>query len=92
MQPCKSPVDLYNSENQKRFDMQAIYHTSLDEITVSFVENLKKQFANAKVDIVIKDYDETDYLNSSETNKRHLDEAIKEVEGQKLIVKNIDEL
>ena len=72
--------------------MQAIYHTSLDELTVSFIENLKKQFHNSKVDIVIKEADETDYLNKSATNKRYLEEAIAEVNAAKLIQKTPEEL
>ncbi len=65
--------------------MQVIYHTRINELTDSFIENLKKQFHNAKVDIFIKDYDDTDYLNSSKTNKEYLNEAIKEVENNKII-------
>jgi len=72
--------------------MQAIYHTSLDELTIGFIENIKKQFRNAKVDIVIRDMDETDYLNSSKKNKEHLEKAIEEVESSRLIKKTPDEL
>ena len=72
--------------------MQAIYHTSLNEITASFIENLKKQFNNSKVDIVIKDMDETDYLNKSSKNKKLLEEAISEVNSTKFIDKTPEEL
>lgn len=72
--------------------MQAIYHTSLDELTLSFLENIKKQFNHAKVDIVIRDMDETDYLNSSSKNKQYLQEAIKEVNELKTIRKTPEEL
>jgi len=72
--------------------MQAIYHTSVDELTMPFIENIKKQFQNAKVDIVIKDQDETDYLNSSSKNKQYLEEAIKEVNETKLINKTIEDI
>jgi hypothetical protein len=72
--------------------MQAIYHTSLDELTLSFLENIKKQFHHAKVDIVIRDMDETDYLNSSSKNKQYLQEAIKEVNELKTIRKTPEEL
>jgi len=34
--------------------MQAVYYTSVDELTIGFLEMLKKQFSNAKVDIVIR--------------------------------------
>ena len=65
--------------------MQAIYHTDVNELNIDFLNMLKKQFLNAKVDIVIKDMDETDYLNSSSKNKKLLDNAISEVEQSKLI-------
>lgn len=72
--------------------MQAIYHTSIDELTVSFIETLKQQFKNSKVDIVIKDMDETDYLNKSQKNRHFLEESIKEVEATTLINKTPKEL
>ena len=65
--------------------MQAIYHTDVNELNIDFLNMLKNQFLNAKVDIVIKDMDETDYLNSSSKNKKLLDNAISEVEQSKLI-------
>ncbi len=72
--------------------MEAFYHTNINELSLDFIEMLKKQFVNAKVDIVIRQNDETDYLNSSETNRRYLEEAIAEVESSQLIHKSIDEL
>ncbi len=72
--------------------MQAIYHVSLNEIDLNFINSIKKQFQNAKVDIVIKQMDETDYLNSSEKNRAYLQEAIKEVDESKFITKTIEEL
>ena len=72
--------------------MEAIYHTNINELSIDFIEMLKKQFTNAKVDIVIRENDETDYLNSSKTNRRYLEEAIRQVESSNLIHKNIDEL
>lgn len=72
--------------------MQAVYHTNVNELSLSFLEMLKKQFANAKVDIVIRHNDETDYLNSSEKNRELLEKAIQEVEQSKLISKDIEDL
>jgi len=60
--------------------VEAIYHTSINELSMEFLEMLKKQFVNAKVDIVVRQSDETDYLNSSMTNKKLLEDAIAEVE------------
>ncbi|HHE05860.1 MAG TPA: hypothetical protein ENK90_01915 [Epsilonproteobacteria bacterium] len=72
--------------------MQAVYHTNVNELSLSFLEMLKKQFANAKVDIIIRHNDETDYLNSSEKNRELLEKAIQEVEQSKLISKDIEDL
>jgi tRNA(Met) C34 N-acetyltransferase TmcA len=72
--------------------MQAIYHAEMNELTFSFIENLKKQFQNSKVEIVIKDMDETDYLNKSAKNKQYLDEAIQEVNSKNFISKAPEEL
>ncbi|SFV51076.1 hypothetical protein MNB_SV-6-1066 [hydrothermal vent metagenome] len=72
--------------------MEAIYHANINELSLDFIKMLQKQFANATIDIVIRQNDETDYLNSSNTNRKYLEEAILEVENSKLIDKSIDEL
>jgi hypothetical protein len=72
--------------------MHAIFHTNMDELNIHFLEMIKKQFAHAKVEIIIRDEDETDYLNSSPANRKHLEEAIKEVKESKLISKSEAEL
>ncbi|HIP61205.1 MAG TPA: hypothetical protein EYG98_01470 [Sulfurovum sp.] len=72
--------------------MQAIYHIDIDELNIDFFNMLKKQFSNAKLDIVIKEYNDTDYLNSSIANKNMLEEAISQVNEGNLIDKSIDEL
>ena len=72
--------------------MEAIYHTNINELSIDFLEMLKKQFSNAKVDIIVRENDDTDYLNSTHTNRKYLEEAMVEVENSKLIHKSIDEL
>ncbi len=72
--------------------MQAIYHITTNELTTSFIEYLKNQFQNHSIDIVIKERDETQYLNSSKINKQYLDEAIQEVSDAKFIQKTPQEL
>jgi len=72
--------------------MHAIYHTNINELTSEFIQNLKRQFANASVDIVIKSTDETDYLNSTAKNRALLEKSIKEVNAHNLVRKSVDEL
>jgi len=72
--------------------MLAIYHTTVSELNFDFIEYLKKQFKDYSIDIIVKEQDETSYLNSSKKNKRFLEEAIKEVNEAKLINKTPEEL
>ena len=72
--------------------MQAIYHTNINEFTVSFIKQLQKQFKNYSVDIIIKEQSDSDYLNSSKINKQYLNEAIQEVNETKFIQKTPEEL
>jgi len=72
--------------------MQAIYHTTTSELTIEFLEMIKKQFRDAKVDIIIKKFDDTDYLNSSPKNREILEKAISEVNKSKLTHKSLEEL
>ena len=72
--------------------MQAIYHTNTNELTADFIEHLKNQFQNCSIDIVVKERDDTEYLNSSKINKQYLEEAIQEVHDTKLIQKTPEEL
>ena len=72
--------------------MKATYYMKLDELTPEFINNLKKQFKNAFVEIFLKEMDETDYLNLSEKNRRLLEKSIKEIEENKIIIKSKEEL
>lgn len=72
--------------------MEAIYHTNVNELSIDFLEMIKKQFVNASVDIVIRESNDTDYLNSSIVNKKDLENAIAEVEQSKLINKSLEDL
>ena len=72
--------------------MEATYYFNINELNNDFLSMLKKQFSNAKAELVIRDLDETDYLNSSSANKKALENAIQEVSEAKLIHKSIDAL
>ena len=72
--------------------MQAVYHTNVDELTVSFLEYLKKQFKHSSVEILIKEQDDTEYLNNSKKNKSYLEEAITEVNSTQFIQKTPEDL
>lgn len=56
--------------------MQAVYHGQLDELSDHFIADLKKQFVNAQVDIVIREVDETP--DDQKANIAHLQKLIDE--------------
>ena len=56
--------------------MQAVYHGQLDELSDHFIADLKKQFVNAQVDIVIREADETS--DDQKANIAHLQKLIDE--------------
>jgi hypothetical protein len=45
-----------------------------------FIEKLKSLFPNQKVEIQVIESDATDYITSSEENKRRLDKALERIE------------
>lgn len=56
--------------------MHAVYHCNLDELSDQFIADLKKQFVNAKVDIVIREVDDTD--SAQQAHIAHLQALIDE--------------
>jgi antitoxin YefM len=62
--------------------MQAVYHLEMNELTDDFIKNLKAQFNSGVLDIVVSEYDDTDYLLASKKNEEMLDQSIREVENQ----------
>jgi antitoxin ParD1/3/4 len=72
--------------------MQAVYHCNMDELSNEFIAGLKKQFAHAKVDIVVHEMDETEYLNSHPVNRAQLHKAIEQVRLSNVIQKTPSEL
>lgn len=54
--------------------MRAVYHTNIDELTSEFLDSLKMQFKNAKVDIVVTDIDEKD--NNFKEKLKMFDELV----------------
>ena len=72
--------------------MRASFHMTLEELTPEFLNILKKQFKKAKIDILLRNFDETDYLNMSQKNKELLEKSIKEIENGNCIKKSLEEL
>jgi antitoxin YefM len=62
--------------------MQSTYRVRADELTDAFVQALKVTYKDKEIEIVVSDVvDDTDYLLSTQANKEHLLESIKEIES-----------
>lgn len=69
--------------------MQAIYHSTIEELDIQFLNMLKKQFLGAKVDIVILEKDEAidNYPTiSKEEAKKRVTQAVQEVKSDRAIL------
>jgi hypothetical protein len=72
--------------------MQAVFHVNTHELDMGFLTMLKEHFTGAKLDIVVHEKDETDYLNASQANRRHLEQAMHEIESGQVVTKTYDEI
>lgn len=73
--------------------MQSVYRLNAEELDYQFLESLKSLFKNKEIEIVVSEVDETAYLMSSAANRRHLLQAIKNIEqGTNLVTVDINEL
>jgi len=71
--------------------MVTTYKLDTRELESSFIDAIRTTYPNQRVEIEVRDeaeseWDETAYLNSTAANRKHLDEAMKNVaEGKNLI-------
>ena len=70
--------------------METTYRLNSKELGIEFVNSVKVSYPDRSIEITIREqedseFDETEYLNSSPANRKHLDKAIKEVEDGKII-------
>ncbi len=76
--------------------MSAVYRLKASELNHHFLEQIKAEFANKEIEIIISElseFDETEYLLQSESNKKKLLEAIDNVkQHQKLVEINLHDL
>ncbi len=70
--------------------MCATYHLNTDEIDQAFLEDLKATFGEKRIQIVVHEIGETEYLLKSDANRERLLTAKSNIEqGKNLVVVNL---
>ncbi|HEY9342216.1 MAG TPA: hypothetical protein VIQ23_11585 [Hanamia sp.] len=75
--------------------MDTLIKMNVDELNISFLDFIKQSFKGKKIAVHVyedEEMDETDYLLSTEANKKHLEKSIAEIESGKGINFTLDEL
>lgn len=73
--------------------MSAVYRLKASELDRNFLEEIKAIFGDKEIEIIIAEFDETEYLLKSESNKNKLLKAIENVkEKQSLVEVNLQDL
>jgi len=68
--------------------METIFKLKATELDSKFIETIKNLFKDSEIEISIKTIqDETEYLLSNPSNKKHLLDAIKDVKKNKNIIR-----
>lgn len=83
----------YNEMKEVR--MEASYRLKAEELSEAFLNGLKETYRNKEIEIFIqeREEDETEYLLSSEANRRHLERSKAAIEsGKGLVEVSIEEL
>ena len=73
--------------------MNITYRLHVNELSVELLNSIKAAFKDKTVEIIITDeMDETEYLLSTEANRKHLFDSIKELEEGKAVTFTVEEL
>ncbi|MGB3514794.1 MAG: hypothetical protein WBA93_37410 [Microcoleaceae cyanobacterium] len=73
--------------------MSTVYRLKANEINHHFLEEIQAKFGEKEIEIVVSEFDETDYILKSESNKNRLLKAINNVkERQNLVEVNLEDL
>lgn len=62
--------------------MSTVYRLKASELDSKFLEEIKKTFGDQEIEIIVSQFDETEYLFKSEVNKERLLKAIDNVKQQ----------
>lgn len=73
--------------------MTAVYKLNARELSEEVIKSIKEAFTDKDIEITVTDaLDETEYLLSTEANKKHLYRSIEELEQGKGIPMTLEEL
>jgi len=73
--------------------MTTTYHLNVNELSVELLNSIKAAFKDKTIDITVSEaIDETDYLLSSEANKKMLEESMQQLKDGKGITFTTEEL
>jgi len=73
--------------------MYTTYRLKANELNSRLLKSIKAQYKDREIEIVVSEYDETEYLLRSEANKKRLLESWQNVkEGKNLITVDLEEL
>ena len=61
--------------------MIATYKLNTNELTEKLLEMIRKSFPNKEIEITVLEEDATEYLRSNPANEKHINEAIRRIEG-----------
>lgn len=66
--------------------MSTVYRLKASELDSNFLEEIKAIFGDKEIEIVVSQFDETEYLLKSEANKNRLLRAIENVKNSRDLV------
>jgi len=73
--------------------METTYRLNAKELSVELIQSIQAAFKDKNIEITVTDQvDETDYLLSTEANKKHIYKSIEELEQGKGIPMSLAEL
>ena len=72
--------------------MTTTYHLNANELTADLIRSVKAAFKDKTIDITVSEaLDETEYLMSSEANRKHLDESLRALKAGEGITMTVEE-
>lgn len=73
--------------------MDVTYRLNANELTADFIKSIKMLFKDKNIALTIEEeHEETEYLVSSEANRKMLEKSLREAKDGNLIKVNIEEL